>query len=285
VNADYLRFDFSHFAKVTEEELANIEEIVNEKIRQNVPVVIKEMSREEALQSGAMALFGEKYGEVVRVVIMDPAYSIELCGGTHVGATGELGLFKFLAEGAVAAGVRRVEAVTGAKALAFVNEQLQQLKEIKTVLKNPKEPVKAVENLVQEKTGLEKQLAQFEQEKVNELAVTLKQQVTSINGVNFIGQVVQVNNTDALRLLCTALKNIDNHVVVLAAAINGKAGVALMIADNLVASKGWDAPKIIKEQVAPLIKGGGGGQKSFATAGGQEVGRLEEVIEKVKGML
>lgn len=285
VNEAYLRFDFSHFAKVTDEELASIEEIVNEKIRQDISVVIQEMPREEAIQLGAMALFGEKYGDTVRVVIMDPAYSIELCGGTHVSTTGELGLFKFISEGAVAAGVRRIEAVTGAKALAFVNEQLQQLKEIKAVLKNPKEPVKAFENLLQEKTSLEKQLAQFELEKVNELAASLKKQVTSINGVNFIGQVVKVGNAESLKLLGNALKNIDDHVVVLAADVNGKASIALMIADSLVNARGWDAPKIIKEQIAPLIKGGGGGQRSFATAGGQETGKLQEVIEKVKGLV
>lgn len=285
VNADYLRFDFSHFAKVSDEELAAIEEIVNEKIRQNIAVVIQEMPREEALRSGAMALFGEKYGETVRVVIMDPTYSIELCGGTHVASTGELGLFKFISEGAVAAGVRRVEAVTGAKALAYVNGQLQQLKDIKAVLKNPKEPVKAFENLLQEKTGLEKQLAQVELEKVNELALALKKQVTPIKGVNFIGQVVKVGNADSLKLLGTALKNIEDHVVILAADVNGKASVALMIAESLVNAKGWDAPKIIKEQIAPLIKGGGGGQKSFATAGGQETDKLQEVIEKVKTLI
>lgn len=285
VNADYLRFDFSHFAKVTDEELAAIEEIVNEKIRENISVVIQEMPREEALQLGAMALFGEKYGESVRVVVIDPNYSIELCGGTHVGSTGELGLFKFISEGAVAAGVRRVEAVTGAKALTYINEQLQQLKDIKAVLKNPKEPVKAFENLLQEKSGLEKQLAQWELEKVNELAAGLKKQVATINGVNFIGQVVKVGNADSLKLLGTALKSITDHVVVLAADVNGKASIALMISDNLVNTRGWDAPKIIKEQIAPLIKGGGGGQKSFATAGGQETGKLQEVIEKVKALV
>ncbi|HEU4551434.1 MAG TPA: alanine--tRNA ligase [Chitinophaga sp.] len=285
VNADNLRFDFSHFAKVTDEELARIEDIVNEKIRRNIPVIIREMAREEAMQSGAMALFGEKYGDVVRVVIMDPSFSVELCGGTHVGATGELGLFKFVSESAVAAGVRRVEAVTGAKALAFVNEQLQQLKDIKGALKNPKDVLKAVETLVQDKAGLEKQLSQLELEKVNALAAQLKQQVTTVNGVNFIGQVVSLGNAEGLKQLGTALKSVENHVIVLAANIGGKASVALLVADSLVAAKGWDATKIIKEHIAPLIKGGGGGQKSFATAGGQDTGKLQEVIEKVKGLL
>lgn len=283
VNADYLRFDFSHFAKVTDEELAQIEDTVNEKIRQNIPVLIKEMPRNEALQLGAMALFGEKYGEVVRVVIMDPAYSVELCGGTHVSATGELGLFKFIAESAVAAGVRRVEAVTGARALAYVNEQLLQFRDMKAALKNPAAPLKALEGLLQEKSALEKQLAQLEQEQLKELAASLKQQVVSIRGVNFIGQVVNVSNADALKQLCFALKgDIDNHVLLLAANIGGKAGIALMIADNLVSANGWEATRIIKEEIAPLIKGGGGGQKSFATAGGQDPSRLQEAINKVR---
>ena len=154
VNPESLRFDFSHFAKVTDEELAQIEDIVNEKIRANIPVVIQELPKEEAMKLGAMALFGEKYGDIVRVVIMDPNYSVEFCGGTHIGSTGELGLFKFLSESAVAAGVRRIEGVTGAHALAYVNEQLQQLKEVKAALKNPKELVKAVDTLIADKAGL-----------------------------------------------------------------------------------------------------------------------------------
>jgi alanyl-tRNA synthetase len=286
VNTTYLRFDFSHFAKVTDEELAKIEDIVNEKIRANIPVVIKELPKEEALKLGAMALFGEKYGDVVRVVVMDPAYSVELCGGTHIAATGELGLFKFTSESAVAAGVRRIEAVTGNNALSFVNNELQQLKEVKAALKNPKEPAKAIETLLQDKATLEKQLELLEQEKLRQLSASLKSQVEQINGINFLGKIVEVSNADGLKQLCTNLKNeISNHVFIFAANVGGKASVALMISDNLVAEKGLDAPKIIKEKIAPIIKGGGGGQKSFATAGGQEAGQLDQVISQVKAML
>jgi len=286
VNADYLRFDFSHFAKVTDEELARIEAIVNEKIRLNIPVVIKELPKEQALQLGAMALFGEKYGDMVRVVIMDPAYSVELCGGTHIGSTGELGLFKFTAESAVAAGVRRIEAVTGSKAEDFVNEQLAQLKAVKATLKNPKELLKTLESLVQDKSALEKQVEALELEKVKQMAVGLKAAVENVNGINFLGKVVEINSAEGLKNLAFALKNeIPDHVLVFAANIAGKASVALLIADNLVASKGWEAPKMIKELVAPLIKGGGGGQKNFATAGGQEAGQLEQVIQQIKGAI
>ncbi|QHS61400.1 alanine--tRNA ligase [Chitinophaga agri] len=286
VNPEALRFDFSHFAKVTDEELAQIEDIVNEKIRANIPVVIKELPKEEALKLGAMALFGEKYGDVVRVVVMDPAYSVELCGGTHIGATGELGIFKFTSESAVAAGVRRIEAVTGGNALAFVNAQLQQLKEVKAALKHPKEIVVAVEGLISEKASLEKRLEVLELEKVRQLSAGLQSEVENVNGINFLGKIVDVNNAEALKQLCFTLKTqVENHVFVLAANIGGKANVALMISENLVAEKGLEAPKIIKEKIAPIIKGGGGGQKSFATAGGQEAGQLDQVITQVKAML
>ncbi|MFB6455704.1 alanine--tRNA ligase [Chitinophaga sp. Hz27] len=286
VNAEQLRFDFSHFAKVTDEELAQIEQIVNDKIQANIPVVIKELPKEEALQLGAMALFGEKYGDVVRVVIMDPQYSVELCGGTHVGSTGELGLFKFVSEGAVAAGVRRVEAVTGNQAINFVNVQLQQLKEVKAALKNPKEIVKAAETLVQDKAALEKQVEALELEKVRQLGAELRTEAQQINGINFLGKVVNVSNAEGLKQLSMQLKTeIPDHVLVFAANIGGKASVALSIDEKLVAEKGWEAPKLIKEHVAPLIKGGGGGQKSFATAGGQETDKLDQVVAAIKKII
>src|SRR4029078_5355071 len=150
VNEEHLRFDFSHFAKVTDEEIVTIEMLVNKKIRENIPVVIKEMPKDEAMKSGAMALFGEKYGDVVRVVIIDPTYSVELCGGTHVGSTGELGFFKITHETAVAAGVRRIEAVCGKQSEDYLNEQLKTLQQIKEQLKNPKDILKSLENISEE---------------------------------------------------------------------------------------------------------------------------------------
>ena len=286
VNADYLRFDFSHFAKVTDEELAQIEAIVNEKIRENIPVVIKELPREEALKLGAMALFGEKYGDTVRVVTIDPAYSIELCGGTHVGYTGELGLFKFIAESAVAAGVRRVEAVTGAKAETYVNEQLAQLKEIKALIKNPKEPAKALETIISDKAALEKQLAALEQKQAAQLAATLPQQAVAVNGVQFLGASVEAASADMLRQVAASVKDhlTAPFLAVLVSNIGGKAQVSVVVSDDLVKSKGLNAQKIIKEQVAGLIKGGGGGQPTQANAGGQDVSQLQQVIDNVKGI-
>lgn len=286
VNNEHLRFDFSHFAKITDEELAKIEKIVNQKIRLNIPVVIKQMPKEEALKTGAMALFGEKYGDTVRVVIIDPNYSVELCGGTHVGSTGELGIFKIISESAVAAGVRRIEAMAGCKAEGYINGQLKELHETKALLKNPKELSKAVQSLLEEKTALEKRIEALEARQLVGIRNELMQKDQIINQINFIGDIVEVNNPDALKKLCFDLKNhLRDFVVVLCANIDGKSFVAVSIADNVVAAKNLDAGKIIKEHVAPLIKGGGGGQKTLATAGGQDVSNLLEVINKVKGLL
>jgi alanyl-tRNA synthetase len=283
VNDEYLRFDFSHFSKVSEEEIRKIESLINEKIRENIPVVIKEMKREEALATGAMALFGEKYGEMVRVVIMDNNYSIELCGGTHVGATGELGFFKITSETAVGVGIRRVEAVSGKAAEDFVVKAFDTLNHIRENLKNPKDLNKAVENLIGENSLLKKQVEKSEAIQLSVLLKELLQKTEKIRGINFIGEVVEVPNGDSLKKLCFSIKNhLDNYVIVLAAAIEGKPAVAVMLDEKVAESKKLDAPKIIKERVAPLIKGGGGGQKTLATAGGQDASRLLEVIEKVK---
>jgi len=286
VNEEHLRFDFSHFAKVTDEEIARIEAIVNEKIRENIPVVIKSMAKDDAVALGAMALFGEKYGNIVRVVIMDPGYSIELCGGTHVGATGQLGFFKILSEGAVAAGVRRMEAVSGKAAEDHVNEQLQLITAIKAQLKNAKDPLKAIEKLQEEKSQLEKHLENLEARQLVGMRNELLTKDEIINQVSFIGQIVNVGSADTLKKLCFDLKShLNDHVIVLCANIDGKPFVAVAVDEKVVAAKGLDAGKIIKEQVAPLIKGGGGGQKTLATAGGQDVANLQAVIERVRGLL
>ena len=286
VNEEHLRFDFSHFAKVTDEEIAKIEAMVNEKIRENVPVVIKEMPKDEAVKLGAMALFGEKYGDMVRVVIMDPSYSIELCGGTHVGSTGQLGLFKLKHESAVAAGVRRIEAVCGKAAEGYINEHLHTLHSINTALKNPKDTLKAIEKLQEEKAQLEKHVESLEARQLVGLRNELLQKDQIINQISFIGEVVNVSSPDALKKLCFDLKHhLNDHVIVLCSNIDGKPFVAVGIADSVLAAKGLDAGKIIKEHVAPLIKGGGGGQKTLATAGGQDTGGIQAVIDKVKSLL
>jgi alanyl-tRNA synthetase len=286
VNEEHLRFDFSHFAKMSAAEMAEVESLVNLKIRENIPVVIKEMPKEEAMQLGAMALFGEKYGDIVRVVVIDPAYSVELCGGTHVGATGELGFFKITSESAIAAGVRRVEAICGSEAENFIHQQLNIISELREILKNPADLLKAVEALQSGNADLKKHLESMEARQLVGIRNELIQKDEIINGVNFIGDIVEVSNADALKKLCFDLKNhIRDHVAILCVNIGGKPYVALGISETVVKAKSLDAGKIIKEKIAPLIKGGGGGQKTLATASGQDAGKLGEVIQVVRSLL
>jgi alanyl-tRNA synthetase len=286
VNADYLRFDFSHFSKMTIEEILEVQKIVNQKIRENIPVVIKEMSKDEAVAMGAMALFGEKYGDKVRVVSIDPNYSIELCGGTHIEATGELGFFKITSEGAIAAGVRRIEAICGIAAEDYINNQFQQISEVKEALKNPKDLIRSIQSLTEENTSLRKTIEKFEQVQLKVLRDALLKKTQQINGVNFIGEQVEVNSADALKkLVLDTQTNSSNAVIVLTSSIEGKAYVAISITDELAKEKNLDAVQIIKQKIAPLIKGGGGGQKTLATAGGQDIAALHQVIETTKGLL
>ncbi len=286
VSEEHLRFDFSHFAKLSDEEIVQIESMVNEKIRANIPVHIKEMHKDEAIQLGAMALFGEKYGDRVRVVIIDPNYSIELCGGTHAGSTGELGFFKIKHEAAVAAGVRRIEAVSGYAAESLINEQFEQVRIIREALKNPKEISKAVEALQTDNYELRKRIESLEAKQLIAIKNELLQKVETINGISFIGAIVEVSSADSLKKLCFELKNdLTNYVVVLAAAIEGKAQIAILLDEAVSSANNLEAPKIIKEHIAGLIKGGGGGQKTLATAGGQDASNLPLVIEKVKTLL
>ncbi len=286
VNDQSLRFDFSHFAKVTNEELLQAEHFVNEKIRENIPVIIRLMPKEEALKTGAMALFGEKYGEMVRVVEMDPNYSIELCGGTHVGNTGEIGFFKILYETAVGAGVRRIEAVSGKAAENYINQEFQLLQSIRENFKNPKDLLKSVEHLQSENLDLKKQLEKAANQQVEVLKNPLLGKVATVNGIQFIGEIVEVSNADSLKKLGLLLKSeIKDSVIILVANIAQKASVALFLDEEIANTRNWEAPKIIKEKIASLIKGGGGGQKYMATAGGQDVTQLQQVIDTIHGML
>ncbi len=286
VNEEYLRFDFSHFAKMTDEEIAGVEHMVNEKIRENIPVVIKYMPKAQAIAMGAMALFGEKYGDEVRVVIIDPSYSIELCGGTHVLSTGELGFFRIRHETAIAAGVRRVEAIAGHAAEAYVDEQLQMLKQVKNELRNPADPLKAIGNINTENSLLRKKLEQAEARQLDGIKLELMRKQIQVGGVNFVGEIVDLSSTEAIKKLCIDLQqDLKNAVIVLAASIEGKAHIVISISDSVLESRHLDASKIIKENIAPIIGGGGGGRKTLATAGGQNGSRLQEAIEKVKSLI
>jgi alanyl-tRNA synthetase len=286
VNEEQLRFDFSHFAKVSDDELSRVEKMVNQKIRENIPVVIKEMSKEEALQLGAMALFGEKYGDRVRVVIIDPAYSVELCGGTHVMSTGELGFCVITSETGVAAGVRRIEAVVGEAAEKVVKDEKNVLMQIAAVLKNPRDLVKAVENQQEELQSIKKQLESTENKLASFLKTGLTETAVALGDIQFIGQVVEVSQQEMLKKLCNDIRiSSNNAVVALAAVVSNKPFVAIGISDDLVTAKNLDATVLIKSKVAGLIKGGGGGQKTLATAGGQDASNINLVLEQIKQIL
>jgi alanyl-tRNA synthetase len=286
VNSDYLRFDFSHFAKVTDEELAHIEAIVNEKVRENIALnEQRNVPYDVAITSGVTALFGEKYGDFVRVITFDEKFSKELCGGTHVKATGAIGYFKIVSESAVAAGVRRIEAITGLGAENFINEQTKLVYQVKELLKNPKDIAKSIEGLLEENARLKKEIEKSILEKSSGLKDELAKTAETINGVNFIAQQVELPNADAIKNLAYNLKDIvPNLYLVLTAVIDGKPNITVMIADNLVKEKGLNAGSIIRE-LAKEVQGGGGGQPFFATAGGKDVNGLPAVLEKAKSFI
>ena len=285
VNEEYLRFDFSHFSKVTDEEIAQIETIVNQKIRENILSDIKEMSIDDARKTGAMALFGEKYGEVVRVVTFDKNYSIELCGGTHVPATGQIGLFKITSESAVAAGIRRIEAITSVKAEAFFNEQAALIQEVKSVLKNPKDVLKSLQSLVEQNSELQKQVDHLLREKAKIIKTTLLTKQQSINGINFIAERIELDSADVIKDLSFDLRSqIDNLFMVLGADVKGKPSLSIIISDNLVKDKSLNAGTIVRE-IAKEIQGSGGGQPFYATAGGSNSHGISKALEKAKSYL
>ncbi|MBP9083980.1 MAG: alanine--tRNA ligase [Bacteroidia bacterium] len=280
VNEDVTRFDFSHFTKVTDEELERIEIMVNEKIRENIRLnEQRNVPVAKAMEMGAMALFGEKYGEYVRVITFDPGYSVELCGGTHVQSTGEIGLFKFISESSVAAGVRRVEAITGKAAENLIRQQTKELNEIKLLLKNPNEPLKGIQSLLDEKTALQQQLEQFLTEKASVIREQLKSKAVSLNGMNVICEKIELSSAEAIKGLSFDLRNqIDNLVLLLGAEVDGKPHLSLIVSDNLVKEKNIHASNLIRN-IAKEIQGGGGGQPFYATAGGKNSHGLDAALK------
>jgi len=286
VNEHELRFDFSHYAKMTEEEIAEVERLVNEKIRENIPLTEeRDVPIDKAKKMGAMALFGEKYGEKVRVIIFDDHYSVELCGGTHVPATGKIGIFKIISESSIAAGVRRIEAYTALKAEQYIDEQLKVLQSINESLKHPKDALKAVNGLLEERNALQKDLEKLKNEKTASLKKELTGKINSINGVNLIAEKIIVPDAASIKDLSFQLKSqVENLFLILAAEINDKPLISIMISENLVKEKGYDANVIIKE-LAKEIKGGGGGQPFYATAGGKDSSRIDNVIKKSKSFV
>ncbi|MFL0163128.1 alanine--tRNA ligase [Aquirufa salirivi] len=280
VNEQLLRFDFSHFQKVTDEELKQIEDMVNAKIAANIPLMEeRNVPISQAKEKGAMALFGEKYGDFVRVITFDPTFSVELCGGTHVKSTGEIALFKILSESSVATGVRRIEAVTSQKAFDLLNQQANQLDQINELLKAPKDIIKAVASLIEQNSSLQKTIAQYQANEIKLLKAELTQQILGRGELLYLIQQVEVPQADALKNLAFDLSNEhQNLFCLLLSEIDGKASLALAISKELVASKSLDAGKIIRD-LAKEVQGGGGGQAFLATAGGQNPKGIPQVIK------
>ena len=282
VNDEYLRFDFSHFSKVTNEELAEIEQKVNAKIRVNYALnEHRNIPLAQAQEMGAMALFGEKYGDTVRVIQFGS--SIELCGGIHVEATGQIGLFKITSESAIAAGIRRVEAITAEKAMNFYNQQLKTIQSLRELIKN-QDVLKGVQNLLSENQALSKQVAKMTKAQAGSIKGDLLKGMETINGVNFIAAQVDLDAKAIKNLAFELKKEQDNLLLVLGAANGDKATITVVVSESLAESKELHAGNMVRE-LAQEIKGGGGGQAFFATAGGKDASGIPNALEKSKGYL
>ena len=286
VNDHLLRFDFSHFAKMTDQEIRAVERRVNQKVRENIPLEERRsVPIDEAKAMGAMALFGEKYGKHVRMIIFDPNYSVELCGGTHVPATGSIGLFKITFESSISAGVRRIEAITAETAEAWVEEQEQLLVEMKESLKQPRDLRKAVESLIQEKGQLQKQVEILQQKETAGLKDALLEKGYAAGDAQIIIEKITLPSADLLKKLAFDLKNQqDRLILVLAADIAGKPQIAVAVDDELVQTHNLNAGTMVKT-LAQHIQGGGGGQPFFATAGGKDISGLDQVVTEAKAMV
>jgi alanyl-tRNA synthetase len=283
VSPSYLRFDFSHFTKVTDAELQQVEDFVNARIHEHLPLIERRnIPFQQALQEGAMALFGEKYGDSVRAIKFGE--SMELCGGTHVKNTAEIWHFKIKSEGAVAAGIRRIEAITGQGVRDFFTLQEKGLLQIAEVLKNPQDIMKAVVSLQEENSKLTKQIEVLMKDKVKNLTTELVPQLQTINGIQFLAKLVDIDANSAKDLAYEIGNTAKNIFLVLATAEEGKPMLTCYISKELVASKNLNAGNVVRE-LGKYIQGGGGGQPFFATAGGKNITGIQEALEKAVGIV
>ncbi|MDR0230178.1 MAG: alanine--tRNA ligase [Flavobacteriaceae bacterium] len=279
----HLRFDFSHFAKVTEEELEQVEAFVNDRIHEQLPLIERRsIPMAQAIAEGAMALFGEKYGDEVRAIRFGE--SMELCGGTHVQNTADIWQFKIVSEGAVAAGIRRIEAITNKAARQFYTEQEETLKELKAVLKNPQDTLKAVVSLQDENAKLKKQVEQLLKEKAKNLKGELKGQIEEVNGVSFLAVAVDLDAAGAKDLAYELGNEYSNLYALLASNTDGKPMLTCYVSKEVVEAKGLNAGTIVRE-LGKYIQGGGGGQPFFATAGGKNPDGIAEAVAHAKDYL
>jgi alanyl-tRNA synthetase len=281
VNADYLRFDFSHFQKMTDVELTEVEVRVNHKILENIQGhIIQDVPMEEAKKMGAMALFGEKYGDAVRVIQFGD--SVELCGGTHVGFTSHIGLFKIVSESSIAAGIRRIEAITGEKAEAWYRNLENKFRSIEQLMNNPQDVLKAIGSLIEEKTTLQKQVDKFSRESSREFKEHLLRNINKTGDLNMIKAIADepVNDPAIIKDIVFQLKGeMDDLFIVIGALVGGKPYLAVAISNKLIREKKLNAGEIVKS-AAKEFEGGGGGHPSFAEAGGKNPEKLEKAMEK-----
>ena len=283
VNEKLLRFDFSHFSKVEKEQLDQVESIVNTKIKECIALnELRDIPIAEAEKMGATALFGEKYGDTVRVIVFDKDFSMELCGGTHVKNTQEIGLFKFISEGSVASGVRRVEAVCSAAAIELLSKAYSENESIAGLINNPKDRVQAIEKLLEENQAMRGQMAKMESQIVNTIKADLKDKIETKANYSLLVAQVNLPSAEAAKNLCFQLKQeTSNLVCVLAFNAADKPGIAILIPEDLVKSHDWNAGKLVRDW-GKYIQGGGGGQGFFATAGGKDLSGLPKVIAEAK---
>lgn len=279
VTPDRLRFDFSHFTKMTREELIRVEEMVNRMVRDNYVGKISEgIPMETAKSMGAMALFGEKYGDLVRVV--EFGKSVELCGGTHVAATGSIGMVKILSESGIAAGIRRIEAVTASKAEEYINEKINTVEEIATLLKNPGSLTDSVEKLLAENSSLKKSVEKFQLQSTTISMKNLIEKAVRINDIIYVSGVVETDSTDVLKNVSYQIRTTSvNTVMVIGSENAGKASILVTVTDDLVRDKNISAVAIIKD-ISAEINGGGGGQPFLATAGGKNPEGIHRALKK-----
>ena len=281
VDDQRLRFDFSHFAKMTPEEIRQVEKIVNQKIRENIPnVTYAELPIDEAKAMGATALFGEKYGDKVRVVVFDKNYSMELCGGCHTSATGNIGMFKIVSEGAIAAGIRRIEAITGEAVEQYLDEQLDLISQIRESVK-ANDLVKGIVSLNEQNAALRKEVERLMQEKAQNTAESLLAKATEHEGCQLIVEKLNVTG-EQLRNIALILKQLnENTIAILGSIADGKPSLCLLLPEAFADAKGLDATKLIRE-VAKEIQGGGGGQKTLCTAGGRNADGLPKAMQMLR---
>jgi alanyl-tRNA synthetase len=278
VNPNYLRFDFSHFSKMTDDELQLVEDFVNARIQEQLPLIERRsIPIQQALDEGAMALFGEKYGDTVRAIKFGE--SMELCGGIHVHNTADIWHFKIISEGAVAAGIRRIEAITSDAVKAYFELQENTLTEVKTALKNPQDVMKAVHSLQDENAKLKSQIEILMKDKVKNMKVSLASEIQEINGIQFLAKQVDLG-AEGAKDLAYELGTLGNNMfLVLATAEEGKPMLSCYISKELVADKNLNAGEVVRE-LGKFIQGGGGGQPFFATAGGKNESGIQEALSK-----